>query len=211
MPQLNKGLFLDFDGTLADSLPVMYELYEKFVKQHNGNPARQEFDYLNGPPTQEVILYLKKTHLMEGSLNDLLDEYSDLRDQLKNKICPAAGALALLNAGREKKYKVAIVTSSNSADVRDWLDVNHLSDKVDAVIGADSVTEGKPSPEPYLKAASLLNCASDLSIAIEDSIAGLSSAQNAKIRCLFLGKATGHEVTKQTIHINSLLDAIEYL
>ena len=52
-------------------------------------------------------------------------------------------------------------------------------------MAGDDVTYGKPHPEPYQKAASLLGFETEDCIAIEDSVTGLRSAEAAG--CLPLG------------------------
>jgi HAD superfamily hydrolase (TIGR01509 family) len=46
----------------------------------------------------------------------------------------------------------------------------------DVVVAGDDVVNGKPHPEPYLKAADLLGVEARNCIAFEDSITGLTSA-----------------------------------
>ncbi len=211
MTEPNKSLLLDFDGTLADSLPIMYEIYSRFVLNYNGHPSRCEFHSLNGPPTEEVILQLKKNHEIKTSTKELLSNYFDLRDQLKENILPARGSSTLLNTAKQLNLKIAIVTSSHSKDVQEWLEKYNLAQYIDVIIGSDKVKNGKPSPEPYLKAVSFLNSLPQLSVAIEDSPIGLISAQSANIKTLYIGESLNGEAPEEPIYIKSLFEAIEYL
>jgi beta-phosphoglucomutase-like phosphatase (HAD superfamily) len=49
----------------------------------------------------------------------------------------------------------------------------------DVVVAGDDVTNGKPHPEPYLRAAELLGVAPEDCLAFEDSPTGLASAEAA--------------------------------
>jgi phosphoglycolate phosphatase-like HAD superfamily hydrolase len=40
--QRSKGLFLDFDGTLADSIAVMRDSYERFLAVHQAAGSEAE-------------------------------------------------------------------------------------------------------------------------------------------------------------------------
>jgi beta-phosphoglucomutase-like phosphatase (HAD superfamily) len=49
----------------------------------------------------------------------------------------------------------------------------------EVVVTGDAVTQGKPHPEPYLKAAALLGVDPARTLAIEDSNTGTRSAESA--------------------------------
>jgi len=52
------------------------------------------------------------------------------------------------------------------------------------VVTGDSVTHGKPHPEPYLRAAEMLGVPVTQCVAIEDSRTGLASAEAAGARVI---------------------------
>ena len=62
-----------------------------------------------------------------------------------------------------------------------------------AVCGED-VTSGKPDPEPYLKAASLLNVSPQNCVVVEDSIPGFQSAKGAGMTVI--ARKAGHNRTQ---------------
>jgi len=85
------------------------------------------------------------------------------------------GARELLAELRERGIPTALVTMS----VRRMAEqiVAHIPfDAFDVIVGGDEVTEAKPHPEPYLRAAELLGVDASDAVAIEDSIVGLASA-----------------------------------
>ena len=51
-----------------------------------------------------------------------------------------------------------------------------------AVVAGDHVTQGKPHPEPYLRAAHALGVEPGACVAVEDSLNGTRSAQAAGVR-----------------------------
>jgi beta-phosphoglucomutase-like phosphatase (HAD superfamily) len=57
-------------------------------------------------------------------------------------------------------------------------------DAFDLVLGGDEVENGKPHPEPYLKAAAALSVSPGQCIAIEDSLNGLLSAEAAGTKAI---------------------------
>lgn len=103
-----------------------------------------------------------------------------LTDRVQNQLKEAGvpwrpGAKELLAELRERGIPTALVTMS----VRRMAEqvVSSIPfDAFDVVVSGDEVTEPKPHPEAYLKAAELLGVDPRQCVAIEDSVAGLASA-----------------------------------
>lgn len=184
--QSSKGLFLDFDGTLADSIAVMRDTYERFLAVHQAAGSEAEFQSLNGPPLAEVVLRLRERHRLALPLDELHRQYQRLLAEAHALIQPSAGARRLLAAAQARAYRVAIVTSADSAAVSTWLARHELKPFVAGVIGGDTVARGKPDPEPYSRALRLLGCEAPHSLAIEDSPIGAAAAVAAGLRTYVL-------------------------
>jgi len=86
------GLFLDLDGTLADSLTAMRGVYDRFLQEFEATPSDEEFEELNGPPLAEIIKILKNRHGLTGSFDGLQEDYlAMVLDACKN-LPPSEGA-----------------------------------------------------------------------------------------------------------------------
>ena len=71
---LHSGLFLDLDGTLADSLTALKNVYHSFLAAFGASGDEVEFQRLNGPPLGEIIERLRMTHKLPGTPADLLQD-----------------------------------------------------------------------------------------------------------------------------------------
>ncbi len=179
---LHSGLFLDLDGTLADSLTALKNVYHSFLASFGASGDEVEFQQLNGPPLGEIVERLRMTHKLPGTPADLLQRYSAMVSQAHQSVRPAAGAHELLAHARACGLKIAVVTSSPRLSAQRWLAFEGLADEIDDVVGGDDVSAGKPDAEPYIRALSRLNCAAALSHAVEDSRIGAQSAVAAGLR-----------------------------
>ncbi|WP_154739939.1 HAD family hydrolase [Hyphomicrobium album] len=171
-----KGLLLDLDGTLADSVPALRAVYFAFLSGLGATGTDDEFGRLNGPPLAEIIRVLKKAHGLRDEPAALLRRYSDMIRHAHQTAPPVGGATELLQEARTRGWKIAVVTSSARSAAWDWLVRSGLSDRVDAVVGGDEVANGKPAPDPYVLGLSRVNCAAAVSLAVEDSRLGAMSA-----------------------------------
>lgn len=89
------------------------------------------------------------------------------------------GAVNLLEKISSVPMPMAIATSTGYHDAVKTLESTHIIDYFKFVVGGDHVTNGKPDPEIYLKAAYKLDVAPKECIVFEDSENGVKSAHAA--------------------------------
>jgi HAD superfamily hydrolase (TIGR01509 family) len=176
-----KGLCLDLDGTLAHSLPALYQVYARFVGEYKLTPSVEEFQSLNGPPLSEVVRILRQTHRIFDPEDELIARYQEYVDAAYDIVPAMEGAHMLLQACRNAGWRVAIVTSNNRARAERWLSATGLSALVSLIIAGEDVRVGKPSSEPYELAMAASGCMRSNLAAIEDSISGAASARAADL------------------------------
>jgi len=181
-----SALLLDLDGTLANSLSVMRQVYDRFLQQFNAKPTEIEFTHLNGPPLPEVVRSLKTIHTLPGSLDDLIGRYYALLDQAYAEVRPNPGAMLLLEKARHHDCTVAIVTSNSAHRTWGWLEQVDLACLVSFVTAEEDIIHGKPHPEPYLLAAEQIKCPISEIVAVEDSLLGARSASDAGLMTFVL-------------------------
>ena len=189
MPQSDvKGLFLDLDGTLADSMPVMAQVYHDFLARlgRQGSPA--DFEAVVGLTLLDTVKRLKDRHDLPQPPLALLELYNDLVDQVYvTHARPFPGARELLTAARRRGIFTAVVTSATRRVPELWLERNRLEDLVMTVVAADDVTRGKPDPQPYRLALDLAGIAPPQGLAVEDSPNGARAAIAAGIPTWVVG------------------------
>jgi len=182
----NSGLFLDLDGTLADSLWVLRSTYAAFLRHFSARDTEEEFASLNGPPLRQVVASLKRTHGFSGSDAELFAFYCELLASEYDRVEPHPGAEDLLRTARGRGMRIAIVTSGSEALTNQWLRRVRLDTLVDRIVGLESSERGKPHPEPYLVAIRALDCEAGKSVAVEDSLQGALAAVSAGLRTLIV-------------------------
>jgi HAD superfamily hydrolase (TIGR01509 family) len=86
------------------------------------------------------------------------------------------GAVELLDTLDELGLPRAIATSSMHRTVQHHLTAHGLAERFHAIVGHGDYAEGKPAPDPFLKAADRLGVDPRLCLALEDSHNGVRSA-----------------------------------
>ena len=184
-----KWVFLDLDGTMADSMPVLYETYRTFLLGFGCEGTRAEFDEMVGPAMNEVLVELKARHQLPGAISALRERYFAQLGILYAKSVEAMpGALDLLRWLRCENIRIALVTASLREWVEPFLARQGWSRLFDAVICGDDVDQAKPNPAIYRLALEQAGCSSPDAIAVEDSPNGVRAAVGAELTCIGLAR-----------------------
>jgi beta-phosphoglucomutase-like phosphatase (HAD superfamily) len=97
----------------------------------------------------------------------------------ETRLALKAGALVLLETLEELGLPRAIATSSSRSTVGRHLAAHDLAGRFRAIVGRGDYENGKPAPDPFLKAAERLGVEPELCLALEDSHSGVRSASAA--------------------------------
>ena len=179
------AVLFDFDGVLADTEPVQCASWAEALAPLGVTLAWDFFrDHGVGIDDRSMI------HLLAARSNPPRDWESlwachPTKDELFRRRTLASPPFAPELAGFLKRlhgeYKLAVVTASARPDIEPLLAAGGLSEYFDALVCGKEAGRHKPAPDPYLRAASLLDARQPL--VVEDSETGMAS-----------GRAAGFEV-----------------
>jgi HAD superfamily hydrolase (TIGR01509 family) len=184
---MQKGLLLDFDGTLVNSIIGLRRIYAKVLSHYDLHASHAEFDYLNGYTLPDIAKYLIKKYALKVTEADILQCYAKYLQHFYHFLQPNPGALALIQQADKQGRLISVVSSGSKQLIQQWLVQQNIEDKVAIVVAAEDVTLGKPNPEPYLTALHITGCDARQSIAVEDSLTGATAAMQAQIPTYLLG------------------------
>ena len=177
-----KYIFIDFDGTLADTLEVLKIAYYEFLKEMGFSGSDIEFKDLNGPPLSEIISFLSNKYSIRLQREILEEKYLGIITSLIGEADLNLGSQELLSFAAENNLGVGIVTSNYKHVVEAWLKSKKIFNYISFIISSEDVMLGKPNPEPYLRAIEVSGVETNQIIAIEDSKNGVTSALQAGLR-----------------------------
>jgi HAD superfamily hydrolase (TIGR01509 family) len=165
----------DMDGTLVDTEPYWLTAETELVHAWGGQWSLEDGLSLVGSSLERssLIIASRGVELEPDEIIQLLTDR--VLTQLADEVPWRPGARELLIAVHEAGVPTALVTMS----IRRMAD--HIAAAAgfpafDVVIAGDEVVNGKPDPEPYLRAAQALGVDPVDCIAVEDSEFGVASA-----------------------------------
>jgi len=179
-----SAIIFDLDGVIVDSMPyhfiAWYEAlrplgtrvscFEVFAKEgENWEKSLKEFLGKAGIAPKPALL--KKIF---ASRQKIFKKY------FRRHFFP--GAADFIFCLKKSGYRLGLVTGTPLASARTILP-EKLFAAFDAVVSGDSVKQGKPHPEPYLKAARLLKLPPRECAVIENAPLGIESAKKAGMFC----------------------------
>src|SRR5919107_3696143 len=167
------------DGTLVDTEPYWIESEFALVEAHGGTWSHEHALNLVGNDLQVSGRYLAEHSGIDLEPSEIVEELLDrVVARVEQEVPWRPGALELLTDLRNNGIRCALVTMSYRRFVAPIL-AALPQDAFEVVVTGDSVSQGKPHPEPYQKAAAVLGVDPAATVAIEDSNTGARSAEAA--------------------------------
>lgn len=182
-----KGIFIDLDGTLVDSMPLFYTAYLHFLKQNGHVGNKEEFNAIIGATLPDMMTALSERYALKQTSQDLIQLFMKmLKTHYSKEIKIFPGAQEFLNFAKALKLKLALVTSAPRELVDSFLKGHGLLNTFDLIITPDDVVNGKPSPEVFEFALHKFELEPNEALAIEDSSVGVKAAVGAGISTIKL-------------------------
>ena len=176
------AVVFDCDGVLVDSEPHSRRSWVE-VLGSLGHPAAEEdvaaCTGLGFLPTRDALDRLGPLPEPDELWPLLMDA---LRRSFDRGLDVFADAMEALGAVEASEIPVAVASASPRERLDLTLDAAGLSERFAASVAGDEVARGKPAPDCYLVAAGRLGVPSSAVAAVEDSVAGIRSAQAAGMR-----------------------------
>lgn len=181
---LPAAVLWDMDGTLIDSEPYWLASESAFAAAHDSNWGHDDGLGVIGMSLYESSKLLKERVGSPLEPQQIIDQITDgVLQQLEQSIPWRPGARELLKLLKENNVRTALVTGSMHRMAQKVADQIGF-DAFDVIIGGDDVVKGKPHPESYLKAASMLGVEPTHCIAFEDSLTGITAAEAAGTKAI---------------------------
>lgn len=174
-----KAVIFDFDGTLADTLPVCFLAFESvFKKFDNREVTSEEIMAMFGPSETGII----RENLKNNNYEEAIELYYEIyRDRHENIVQNNDDINTLLTMLKTNGYKLGIVTGKarRSLDISlDCLGLNHF---FDVIITGDDVEFPKPHPEGIYKALGYLDVLPNEAVFLGDSDADIMAGKQANV------------------------------
>jgi beta-phosphoglucomutase len=188
-----KAFIFDLDGVIVDTAKYHFLAWQKLAQELGIEFTPEHNEDLKGVSrvrSLDIILALGNIEASQEDKNKWLiqkneDYLSYLVDMDESEILP--GVLPVLEFIKEKNQLIALGSASKNA--RPILEKTGILPFFDAIVDGNDVSNAKPDPEVFLRAAQLLNVSNENAIVFEDSVAGIQAANIANMISVGIGDA----------------------
>lgn len=186
-----RALIFDMDGVLIDSNSMHRRAWEEYNRRHGVETTDAMMQRMYGMRNDEIIRDFLGEHLTDdevfahGAAKEAL-----YREMMKPVIRRALVPGAVEFLYRHRGLALAVATNAEPANLNLVLDEAGLRPLFGALVSGHDVTNPKPHPEIYLRAADLLGVRPEACVVFEDSYAGVRAGLAAGMRVI--GVTTTH-------------------
>lgn len=178
-----QAVFFDFDGTLADTDQVHLDCWNQVLEKYRVHFDHEAYSrHFAGNSTDVISQWLKNSI---SAINDSAEILGAAKDFLyegwvqDNPIPLKPGGLELIGYLAAQGIDTAVVTGGPLGSIMGTLEHYGITNSFKTFITREDVSLAKPSPEGYLLALHRLQVSANLSLAIEDTNAGVRAAKSA--------------------------------
>lgn len=169
-PSALRLIILDLDGTLIDSLDDLTSAANRMRQEFSLSPlTRPEVRLLVGEGARRLV-----ERALPGITGTDLDHGLALflqanRDHLVERTHLYPGVEQTLAILKSQGILLAVASNKNEELCRDILRILDIESSFAAILGADSVAERKPSPEPLIHLMRRFDCIPEETMMVGDS------------------------------------------
>jgi sugar-phosphatase len=172
------AILFDLDGVLIDSTPAVERVWAGWAREYGLDPEATVRNAHGRPSIDSIREMLPGADAETENREVERREIEDL-----DGVVPLPGALHLISTLPPQRWTIATSGTRDLATAR----IRTAGLPTPAkIITASDITKGKPNPEPYLKAAALLNVPASECVVLEDAPAGVRAGKAAGARVIAL-------------------------
>ena len=199
-----QAVIFDMDGVITDTMPYHFNVWKEIFHKNGIVVTHEDIYSREGQKGMESIREIfqahKKHYNVEYAKQLLLEKEELFKITFKQRFI--VGTRNLLKRLSKNRFKLALVTGTSRHEAKRLLP-KELFDLFDVSICGCDVKNGKPHPEPYLKALNALLLASGDAVVIENAPFGIRSAKAAGLRCVAIATSLPRSYLYQADHIFS--------
>ena len=185
------GLLFDLDGTLAQTEHLHHAAFNALLALYGRSLDHPTFlRHVSGRSNDDITAYLFPDLDADERRRLAEDKERGFRELAAAGVELTPGAESLLDWVRTRGVATGLVTNAPRENADLMVAVLGLREAFDVVICGTELERSKPHPEPYLAALDALGLDASHTLAIEDSMTGITAARAANLDVVALASSS---------------------
>lgn len=184
MSTTRRAVIWDLDGVILDSADEHRRAWHRLAEDEGIVFTDADFWATFGKRNNDIIPHYwnvtSAKHLQE--LADRKETY--FREFVRETAAFLPGAEELMRGLHEAGFAQALASSTPVVNIKLISELLGLERYLEAFVSGETVERGKPAPDIFLRAAQELRVPANMSVVMEDAIAGVQAAHAAGMRCI---------------------------
>jgi beta-phosphoglucomutase family hydrolase len=203
-----RAVLWDLDGVIADTGRYHCRAWQEIFTPMGIDFTEEHFTKHFGQRNDTIIRDTVGIDISQEELDDIADRKEKAyRRLVAENIQALSGAIDLLKALEKDSIPSAIASSAPPENVDVIIKGLGITKLFQAIACGREVTEGKPSPQIFLKAAEKLGVKPIDCVVIEDAVAGVAGAKRAGMKCVAVTNShAGDRLKEADLVVSSLED-----
>ena len=176
------------DGLLVDTERLCYRLWKRVYQEYGYEFKPDVYVRTVGGSAISSEAILKSVYGPQFPYLELRDQRNKYIDEeiAREGIAVKPGARELLDFLSAGNIPFSLATSTALARAREVLGFAGILERFEIIVAGDQVSQSKPDPEIFLKAAGLIAVPPENCVVLEDSPTGLRAACDARMIPVFV-------------------------
>ncbi len=177
LPEPLRAVVFDLDGLLFNTEELYQRVGTEILRRRGHEFTQSLLDAMMGRPSRVALQIMIDRHQLDATVDELLQETEETFPPILDEfLAPMPGAVKLLEALEQVGVPKAIATSSGRRFLDNILARVGWLERFDFFLTSEDVSEGKPHPEIYQKAAARHVLPAQQIMVLEDSHNGCRAA-----------------------------------
>ena len=209
-----RAVLWDLDGTLVDSADLHWLSWRDTMAAEGRPITHQQFLDTFGQKNDRIL----PGWLGADTPLERIRQVGDAKEAEYRRLVeihgltPLPGAAAWIRRLHAAGWKQAIASSAPRANIAVMLRVLGVDHELEAIVGAEDVSVGKPDPQVFLNAAAAVAVPADRCVVVEDAAVGVEAARRAGMKAIGVSRGVSLAANLAVASLEDLpLDAFDRL
>lgn len=203
-----KSIIFDMDGVVVNSIECDFSSWKKVLQRFGKDLSFDEYKRFSGMKAKQIFRQYGEDVTDDSAIlleNEKDDYFAECLK--KGSVTIPRGLISLLDLLLDNMIDVSLATAASRKKVDSVLEYFGIASYFRVIITGDDVSAGKPDPQIFLKASTMLGLRPEECVVIEDAPNGIRAAKKGNMKCIAITAThKAEELTEADMIINAFTE-----